>query len=126
MKKILLIPFLFVCYLGMGQSSTPALIIGKPITIDKIIVAQHDFPNMMNWDQAKTACLKLGEGWRLPNKEELNILWRNKAKIGGFAPKYYWSGTDEPGVAWKQGFTYWTQALSHKTVKYHVRAVKSL
>lgn len=124
MKKLILLPFLLISSFCFAQDAKE--IIGKPIKIENILVAQNDFPNKMNWDQAMAACLKLGEGWRLPNKNELNILWKNKAKIGGFAPKYYWSSTDESGVAWKQGFTYWTQALSHKTVKYQVRAIRSL
>lgn len=112
----------------MGQSS--ASIIGKPITVEKLIVAQHDFQNKLNWDEAISACNKLGEGWRLPNKSELNTLFKYKSEIGGFSTNWYWSSTEEfndaKSPAWKQGFPYWRQAISHKNIRYKVRAVKSL
>ena len=38
----------------------------------------------MEWEDAKKACADLGDGWRLPTKDELNILYENKDKIGGF------------------------------------------
>ena len=41
------------------------------------------------------ACAALGGGWRLPTKDELNILYENKDKIGGFASNNYWSSTEE-------------------------------
>ena len=40
MKKLLIIPMLFACYMGMCQAS----VIGKPIRLQKFEVAQHDFP----------------------------------------------------------------------------------
>jgi hypothetical protein len=48
----------------------------------------------MDWDDATKACAALGDGWRLPTKEELNILYKNKDKIGGFDKDYYWSSTE--------------------------------
>jgi len=48
----------------------------------------------MNWDDAMKACASLGDGWRLPTKDELNILYQNKDKIGGFDNNYYWSSTE--------------------------------
>ncbi len=48
----------------------------------------------MNWDEAMKACAALGDGWRLPTKEELNVLYQNKDKIGGFDNNYYWSSTE--------------------------------
>ena len=45
----------------------------------------------MTWDDAMKACADLGDGWRLPTKDELNLLYENKEKIGGFAHSDYWS-----------------------------------
>jgi len=45
----------------------------------------------MNWGEAKKACENLGNGWRLPTKDELNVLYENKDKMGGFAINGYWS-----------------------------------
>ena len=80
-------------------------IVGTPIKIDNLEVAQYDFPKRMIWDDAKFACAKLGEGWRLPTKDELNLLYQNKDKIGGFANGYYWSSTERSDYdAWLQYF----------------------
>lgn len=130
MKKIIIIPLLFLFYIGIGQSINSNFVIGKPIMVEKLTVAQHDFQNKLNWDEAIAACKKLGEGWRLPNKSELNTLFKYKSEIGGFSTDWYWSSTEEyndaKSPAWKQSFPYWRQAISHKNIRYKVRAVKTL
>lgn len=37
----------------------------------------------MNWEDAQTECALLGEGWRLPTKAELLLMYENKDVIGG-------------------------------------------
>ena len=102
-------------------------IIGTPTTIENLQVAQYDFPEDMSWDDAKAACTKLGEGWRLPTKDELNLLYQNKNKIGGFASDYYWSSTEyNNGSAWRQYFSYGRQVYYYKASRYYVRAFCSL
>ena len=64
----------------------------KPI-IANLEVYANDFPEKMNWDDAAKACNNLGEGWRLPTKEELNKLFKEKDNIGGFESEFYWSST---------------------------------
>ena len=95
MKKLLIIPMLlclliFARSLSCHSSRTKTIltsntdyenIIGRPIKLDNLEVAQHDFPKSMNWDDAKAACAKLGEGWRLPTKDELNLLYQKKIKL---------------------------------------------
>ena len=129
MKKLLIIPLLFACFMSIGQTESSAFIIGKPIRIGNLLVAQNDFPNDMNWDDARKACDALGSGWRLPNKEELNILYQNKDKIGGFASVNYWSGQVNDNYydhSWGQGFYNGVQYFDRQTQGYHVRAVRSL
>jgi hypothetical protein len=58
------------------ESSNP--IIGNTIKIDKIEVAEKDFPESMIWEDAKKECEKLGRGWRLPNRKELELICSNK------------------------------------------------
>jgi hypothetical protein len=63
----------------------------------------------MNWDDAKKASAKLGNGWRLPTKDELNILFKNQDKIDNWTEgEYYWSSTealvDGESVVWIQFF----------------------
>ena len=101
-------------------------IIGVPIKIGDIEVAQHDFPNEMTWDEAKKECESLGSGWRLPNEDELNTLYQNKDKIGGFANNLYWSSTGVVSYyAWFQNFNDGSQYDSDKNDTYYVRAIRA-
>ena len=80
----------------------------------------------MSWDEAKIACKKLGPGWRLPTKDELNMLYKNKEEIGDFANYFYWSSAelDDDG-AWAQGFTIGFQLFTNKFYGNYVRAVRA-
>ena len=81
----------------------------------------------MKWDEAKAAVTKLGDGWGLPTKDELNVLYQNKDKIGGFAVIIYWSSTEiDNAVVCAQGFTNGRLFNDKVDVKDAVRAVKSL
>ena len=104
----------------------PSTIIGKSIKIGSLVVAQHDFPDMMNWLDAKSACERQGEGWRLPTKDELNILYQNKNKIGGFAGHYYCSFTEyTDGIVLLKDFNNGKQNYGSKDGRYNVRAVRT-
>lgn len=126
MKKLLIIPMLFMCSIVIGQSKE---ITGNPIKIEKFEVAQNDFPIGMNWEDAKAECAKLGNGWRLPTKNELNVMYKNKEKIGGFAHKYYWSSTEFDNFsAWRQNFYNGIQINFNKDLRdypFYVRAVRA-
>jgi|Laugresbdmm110sn_1035088.scaffolds.fasta_scaffold130253_1 hypothetical protein len=127
MKKLLIIPFLFVCYLGMGQSSTPDPIIGKPIKFGNLFIAQNDFPKQMNWTDAKKLCAALGKGWRLPTQDELSMIYQNKEKIGSFSDGEFWSSVEgDESSAWVQNITNGGIILMDKEEVYYVRAVRSL
>jgi len=107
-------------------------IVGTPIKIGNLEVAQHDFNRDRRYDDAKVACAKLGEGWRLPTKDELNLLYQNKDKIGGFsAAVSYWSST-EYNIEYHNGYDAWAQDFDdgmqdafNKKSKYFVRAVRA-
>ena len=102
-------------------------IIGKPIKFGNLEVAQYNFPNVMNWYDAKEVCEVLGKGWRLPTTDELNTLYQNKDKIGGFADSVYWSSTegDVDGSAWFQNFKDGEQDNFNKNfLAYYVRPVR--
>ena len=102
------------------------IIIGKPIKIKNLEVAQNDFSQYMTWNEAKKECEKLGSGWRLPTKDELNILYQNKDKIVGFANLYYWSSTEvDLTSAWGQNFTNGDETNASKTYLFHVRAIRA-
>ena len=107
-----------------------ASIIGNSITIDNLVIAQNDFPEIMNWEDAKKACKSLGNGWRLPSKDELKIMYKNFNKIGGFEFRYYWSSNessnDDARVTYFNDGFFAGQTTSPKRFQYKVRAVKNL
>jgi hypothetical protein len=79
----------------------------------------------MNWNEAVKACTDLGNGWKLPTKYELNLMYLNKDKIGAFAP-YYWSSTEDGSSnAWGQPFGYDHQFVNDKNFIFYVRAVRA-
>jgi len=81
---------------------------------------------IMNWYDAKIYCKKLGAGWRLPTKDELNMLYENKEEIGGFASNYYWSSTEvDYNYAWIQNFFNGYQSNNNKNYYNYVRAVRA-
>jgi len=77
------------CNNSIGSNESE--IIGKKVTIGRLEISENDFPNKMTWSDAKIACASLGEGWRLPNTQELSVLYQNKSVIGGFRDDFYWS-----------------------------------
>ena len=80
----------------------------------------------MNWHEAIVACKKLGPGWRLPTKDELDMLYKNKEEIGGFANYFYWSSTEHDyNNAWGQYFNFGLQPFSNKDYYGYVRAVRA-
>tara|TARA_B110001452_G_scaffold256419_1_gene249742 strand:+ start:46 stop:1011 length:966 start_codon:yes stop_codon:yes gene_type:complete len=102
---------------------------GKEASIIKIgdlEVMTEDLGDLF-WEDAKKECAKLGDGWRLPTKEELNILYENREEIGGFADNFYWSSMEfDNGYAWRRDFSYGFQFGTNKgTSLYSVRAVRS-
>ena len=129
MKSFLFIPFLFIFRLAIGQSHNSVKIIGEPIKIGSLEVAENDFPKEINWYDAVKACTDLGNGWRLPTKDELNLMYLNKDKIGCFQ-FIYWSSTkgegDDIDAWWLQNFKYGWQFLKVNDFPHsYVRAVRS-
>ncbi len=73
--------------------------------------------------------------WYLPSKEELDLMYQNKATIdatagvnggSGFASAYYWSSTEYSNYhAWKQSFDDGDQSITTKGYASCVRAVRA-
>ncbi len=80
MKSLLILLLLIMTFYSFGQSQ----ILGVPIKLNNIEVAQFNFPNRMTRNQAIHACRELGLGWELPTKIQLDCLYKNKILIGGF------------------------------------------
>ena len=80
-----------------------------------------------NWEDAKKVCEDLGDGWRLPTREELHLMWLYKKSIDGFANDYYWSSTVYSSInAWIQTFNNGEQFNNYKGYKCYVRAVRDV
>jgi hypothetical protein len=126
MKNLLIIPSLFACYIGIGQAKDSASIIGKPLIIGNLVVTQHDFPNTMNWDDAKRACTQLETGWRLPTVTELDLMFMSMLVINRSKNSYYWSSIENSNLAWAKTFYNGEKHMWEKKRMIRVRAVKSL
>lgn len=49
------------------------------------------FPRLISWHNAKTKCERLGNGWRLPTTEELEVMYKHKEVLTDFVFPIYWS-----------------------------------
>ena len=77
------------------------------------------------WNDAKEACAALGEGWRLPTREELHLMWLNKDD--SFASAYYWSSNESNDAdAWLQNFNGGDHDDDYKTSTNYVRPVRDV
>lgn len=96
-------------------------------SIGSLEIAELDFPKTMNWHEAIKACNDLGEGWRLPNKEELNLLYKNRDKISGLKISNYWSSSENliTNLAWLQNLFTGYQGEGGKDFSCHIRAVRN-
>ena len=134
MSKFILVIFLSIASFACSAQQIPVInndsvyIIGKPIKIGKIIIAQFDLSTPFDWFDATKLCSKLGYGWRLPNVEELIFMFQNRNLINGFKDKLpYWSSTEfGSNDAWVQGFNkYGFTTTIYKQDNNYVRAVRS-
>ena len=107
--------------------------IGKTIKIEptyktlNLEVMEEDL-GKMSWDQALIACSNLGDGWKLPTKDELLVIYQNKDLVGGFNSKRYWSSTpdeDNSEMAYDISFLMGNGLFNFKRTENYVRAVKS-
>jgi hypothetical protein len=99
--------------------------IGATVKIGNLEVMTKDL-GIMEWATASKACADLGDGWRLPTKEELNTLYQNRYVIGGFTKNYYWSSSEYVNSsAWTQGFISGYQPNLDKGNPNSVRAVRA-
>jgi hypothetical protein len=119
-----------------------AQIIGEPVRIGKLEVAQNDFPRKLWVYEYEKALTALGNGWRLPTKDELNLMYINRVAIGGFTfldsdipstssgpftINSYWSSTEFDNYdAWTQNFTTGGQRHFDKGLYGYVRAVRDV
>ena len=137
MKTLLTLLFMLSFFVFSQKS-----VIKKTYNLNGLEIAQFDFLDPMTYDEAARACSKLGEGWRLPTKEEMEEIYENKDMLGGFISPiyvsdnskfstdnnvYYWSSSSyESEYVWVIGFTHKFVAVTLKTEYLYARAVKSI
>jgi hypothetical protein len=93
----------------------------KTVKIGNLEVMTEDLGEM-TWDEAVKACAYLGDGWRLPTKDELNFLYENV----DFAYTLYWSSTEDDSImAWAQNFSDGNQYNTSRKTPWSVRAVRA-
>jgi len=112
--------------LGLSEVDKKLIICDIPAIYVSIEVYPNSSP-IMKWEEAKDYCKKLGDGWRLPTKTELNIMYQNKESIGGFDFFYYWSSTEYDNYeAWIHSFGSGYQSSYGKNSTFYVRAVRDV
>jgi hypothetical protein len=114
---------------GVKYNLTPIEKQSKPIILEqnlKFEVYPKDL-GQHNWEDAKKVCEDLGDGWRLPTREELHLMWLNRESIGGFDAACYWSSSDNYfNFAWIQYFHNGSQYNGFKSNTLYVRSVRTL
>ncbi len=104
-----------------------------------LIAAKEDMPGhslgseerLFTWSDAVAVCRDFVSNgysdWFLPDKEQLNQLYFQKAAVSGFADYStgYWSSSETSGFnAWLQLFINGFQSIGHKLYVNRVRAVR--
>ena len=94
-----------------------------------------DAPRAYNWDSGSQYCADLQahghHDWRVPTKGELNVLFQNRAAIGGFNEPgshpagWYWSSSQlNYNGAWAQRFSDGYQSINLKNYASSLRCVR--
>lgn len=92
MKRIIIISLLLYSQTFLMAQNKPLAVETIKLTDCELEVKTADEPGSLNWYDAKAKCESFGDGWRMPTKTELDCLYKNKEKVGGFNRDYYWSG----------------------------------
>lgn len=119
-----------------GCSSTDGGYETFTIAGETMQVAKEDFPSTMNWADARKACESLGNGWRLPSREEQLVMYQQlhiEGK-GKFKEDYYWSSSEytsyefNEAMAWlfNFGMGQASTSFSERNNEFRVRAVRAL
>jgi len=100
----------------------------------KIQVADADYEESFNWDDAMYVCSNFGGAWRLPTIEELTGMYEflHRRGKGNFKYNWYWSSSEneeDAASAWSFHFENgeaYNNRYTGKDNTRHVRAVRAL
>lgn len=106
-----------------STDAAQSLVIGKPVRIGNLEIAQNDFPYKLDWATAAKSCADLGLGWRLPSSGEFNIISDNLSMIPGIKLNQggYW--LNQESRAYEPSNKY--VGSENKLSPLYVRAVRS-
>ena len=104
--------------IGMGQANTTTIV---------NVLKTGSYAAKVCDDKSVTYNGKTYADWFLPSKEELALMYINKATIGGFSDSYYWSSTEgnDIGSAWLQYFVSGVQFSCGKGSTCRVRPIRA-
>lgn len=80
----------------------------------------------MDWYKAIRQSDKKGDGWRLPTKVELKIIYEelHEKSLGDFGNVNYWSCIEDEedsdyayGLCFEDGYTYWNSKFANEYVR---------
>lgn len=123
----------------IGDSTPDGIYAGiSPDTKKPMYAMPADAPLSMIFNEAANYAQKLNaekylghDDWRVPAKDELNVLFNNRAEIGGFNVSgsypagWYWSATPfNLWLAWCQRFSDGAQNYTYEDYRSSVRCVR--
>ncbi len=89
-------------------------------------VQPDDCKMLLSWPDARKTCKNYGRGWRLPTKDELNLLHENISIVDGYTNNAYWSSSAiNKSHAWGQYIKDGFQYTNIKKDRLRARAVRS-
>jgi hypothetical protein len=78
-------------FINIDYTKYHKVYLGNVIRIDNLEIAEFNHPNQIQWDSAISISNNLGNGWRLPSLDELNLIFSSKLKLHDFDDMPYWS-----------------------------------
>tara|TARA_R110001592_G_scaffold349510_1_gene644878 strand:+ start:356 stop:787 length:432 start_codon:yes stop_codon:yes gene_type:complete len=92
----------------------------------KFEVYPWDAELKLEHDSASKYCKGLGDGWRLPERNEQLEMYKHKQELG-LEDAYYWSSTaGNSNLAWYCGFGYGYSYFNYLNGTCRVRAVRTI
>ncbi len=91
-----------------------------------LIVWENDL-GIKKWEESVEACKKLGPGWRMPAKDELDKLYKANMEMKILSSYFFFhSATEsEPGVVWRQSLSSGNLKTGYKTGTASTAAVRN-
>ena len=90
------------------------------------LVKSHQ-TELMGWDYAMETCKNYGEGWMLPNKDQLYLMYKKKEYLGMLPLKGYWTCDEyDKNSAYYQYFFTGTQYVLEKKIPSYARPIRQL